>query len=155
MENSYIDINRKGSGMGQEKKISLMYSQEDLGKKIKEKTLWVQRQLEQAALALTGRKRLSIPLPAAKGCLGQWQRRGRGDPLSPGSCTAPSHLCSQKRLLNSLSFLQLHLSFIYVPFMWTQPAQPEVSWKGVVALCTVLWKTCCSELSEYVAGVDG
>lgn len=34
--------------MGQEKK-STMYNLEDLGKKMRKKTLWVQRQLEQAA----------------------------------------------------------------------------------------------------------
>jgi len=48
-----------------------MYNKEDLGKKIREETLWVQGQLEQAALIITEGKRPSIALPAAKGCLGQ------------------------------------------------------------------------------------
>lgn len=38
--------------MGQEKE-STMYSLDDLGKKMRKKTLWLQRQLEQAASGIT------------------------------------------------------------------------------------------------------
>lgn len=124
---------RKGGGMGQGKEKSAWCTTGKTEVKRSRMELCGYRGSQSRLLRLSLRRRDQAHPASSQGVLGAAPVWGRGHPLSPGSCTAPSHFCSQKQLLNSLHFLQLHLSFICVPFIWTQT---EVSWRGFVAL---LW----------------